>query len=255
MDKKREFNDALSSLVEIATQNGSVLSEDEVKATFKNIIDYEEMKTPIITYLKGQGITVSGISITSEDSDTTNTFATMSELEKNFVEMYKNDVKNIDTADITKHTELLKRHLDGENLLNELTEQNLTLVIDIANNFSQSSLTIGDLIQEGNIGLIEGIACYDGKAELEPFKNHLTNFITNAITAAIEEQNASSRIGNHLADRANSLDHASTELAKDLEREPTLDELSKYLSLDEDEVLRVMKMSLDALTIDDNSDE
>lgn len=250
MDKKREFNDALSSLVEKAADKGNILDADEVKAAFDGIIDYEQMKDPVIKYLTGQGISISGITDGNKKAASSAKQPHISELEKNFVEMYKEDIKRVDILDEEQHIELIRRHISSENLLNELAEQNLHLVMNIVDDFSKCGLTMGDMIQEGNLGLIEGISCYDGDADIEQFRTHLTGYITDAINDAIDEQNSSSRIGNHIADRANALDHASTELAKDLEREPTLAELSEYLSLDEDEVERVMKMSLDALTIE-----
>ena len=107
-------------------------------------------------------------------------------------------------------------------------------------------------MQEGNLGLMEGVMTYHGNADLLEFHDHLIASIKNAMHDAILEQNTASRIDSHVADRANELDRASISLSKELDRTPTLEELAKYLSLPEDEVERIMKMSLDALTIDNS---
>lgn len=249
MDKKREFNDALSLLVDVASCNGNKLTYDEISKSFDGIIDFEKSKEDVLKYFADQGITICGCP--GENIISSVTFnAHTSETEKNFVEMYLDDMKKINILSEEEHLSLVRRFLEGESLLNELANQNLNLVMDVVNELANSGLTTGDMIQEGNLGLIEGISCYNGEADLELFRMHLTNFIKKAISDAIDEQNSSGRIGVHIADRANALDHASAELAKELEREPTLSELAKYVALDEDEVERIIKMSLDALTID-----
>ena len=59
----------------------------------------------------------------------------------------------------------------------------------------------------------------------------------------IEEQNGSARIDEHLVSRINALNDATTELAKGFDREPTLEELSNYLALSEEEIRTLMKIS------------
>lgn len=136
-----------------------------------------------------------------------------------------------------------------------LLEANLKTVLSLAESFRDKGVSHGDLLQEGNLGLMEGIMTYKGNTAISEFHSHIENTIKNALNDAILEQNTSSRITSHAADRANELDRASITLSKELDRTPTLEELAKYLSLPEDEVERIMKMSLNALTIDENIDE
>ena len=75
------------------------------------------------------------------------------------------------------------------------------------------------------------------------------------MTKLILEQDGSSKIGNHVADRANLLDRASRELSEKLGKAPTLQELAEYVSLPEDEVQRIMQISLDAMNASLNPDQ
>ena len=107
----------------------------------------------------------------------------------------------------------------------------------------------GDLIQEGNLGLIEAIMNYDHKTDFDEF---IVKFIENAMKDAIDEELGMNRIAEHAADRANAISDATTELAQKLGREATIEELCEYMSLSEDEIRDVMKMSLDAMTINES---
>lgn len=245
MDKKRKFNDALSKVVELAGTKGNSLTFDEIRSAFNDIIDDDSMYEHIYKYLAENKITITGYI-----SHQTKTISKDNELEKPFIEMYKNDLSAITIPDDSVQSSVLKELLSGGDVSSTLAEYHLHMVMEIISDYADMGITTGDLIQEGNLGLIEGILSYNGSDNLTEFRNHISSCIHNALKDAIDEQNGSDRIGRHIADRANALDHAASELAKDLEREPTLSELADYLHLSEEEVKNIMKISLDALTID-----
>ena len=71
---------------------------------------------------------------------------------------------------------------------------------------------------------------------------------------AVFQELGSSRTSDHLVERINALNDASTEMAKELGREATLKELSDRLALSEEEIKELMKISIDALTIDEGGE-
>lgn len=313
-EKKVQFHEALTFLVESANINSGVLTMDEIKKALEGLIEDESMYTLVYDYLSenkikikdylpykkssnGENLSESNIMVKEAFSDNSD-FPDNIELnqepeissisadvsnedmkEQRIVEMYLEDIQNAVSLSESEELLYLKKYLnisnnnysenntnnslkldnsnetDIQNLTSRLTESNLKLVPDIAKTFKNKGVTFGDLLQEGNLGLLEGIMTYQGNADLTEFHGHLIHSIKNAMNDAILEQNTSSRIGSHVADRANELDRASINLSKELDRTPTLEELAKYLSLTEDEVERIMKMSLDALTIDNSADE
>lgn len=178
--------------------------------------------------------------------------------ENSIIEMYLSEINNTKDFSELEEYELLTRYLSdhmNRETVNLLTEMNLKLVPPIADDFTDKGVLYSDLLQEGNLGLIEGIMTFRGKNNLDDFHEHIKEAIRCAMNDAILEQNASSRIGDHAADRANELDRASVHLSKELDRTPTLEELAKYLSLPQDEVEQIMKMSLNALTIHEDVEE
>lgn len=272
-EKKSQFHEALSFLVESANINNGSLTIDEIKSALNDVITDDEQYTLVYDYLLENKISIKGYvpivkkspaNISYNEAEDGNTDISKINVstsvddakEKTFVDMYYDDLENMVVLTEEEELILLEKVLADTSdklSLNSLIEGNLKTVIELAEDFRNKGVSHGDLLQEGNLGLMEGILTYDGKLLLEEFHSHLENSIRNAINDAVLEQNASSRINFHVADRANELDRASIALSKELDRTPTLEELAKYLSLPEDEVERIMKMSLNALTIDESN--
>ena len=280
MDKKQLFNEALSAIVELAAAQNNTLSLDDIHSAFEGIIDDDSLYEHIFSYLAENKIAIEGYINTdslakktesndisreiSADEDSAPADTSIDEnLERAYVDMYMEELKSIPVPDEATICELLPRHFAKDKCAtSQLTECMLHNVVNISKEYAGSGVTTADLIQEGNLGLVEGIGSYtDDNEELmeldeltrfsyDKFMAHVNSAIRNAILNAIDEQTNSTRLGRHVADRANALDHAATELAKKLERQPSLAVLAKHLGLSEAEVERVMKMSLDALTID-----
>lgn len=272
-EKKSQFHEALSFLVESANINNGSLTIDEIKSALNDVITDDEQYKLVYDYLLGNKISIKGYvpivkksPANNSDNEAEDGNVDISEInvstseddakEKTFVDMYYDDLENMVLLTEEEELMLLEKVLADSSdklSLNSLIEGNLKTVIELAENFRNKGVSHGDLLQEGNLGLMEGILTYEGELLLEEFHSHLENSIRNAINDAVLEQNASSRINFHVADRANELDRASITLSKELDRTPTLEELAKYLSLPEDEVERIMKMSLNALTIDESN--
>lgn len=274
-EKKSLFHEALSFLVESANINNGSLTIDEIKSALNDVISDESQYKLVYDYLLENKISIKdyvpvikNFSADSSDKEADDNNIDISEInvstseddakEKTFVDMYYDDLENMVLLTEEEELMLLEKVLADSSdklSLNRLIEGNLKTVIELAENFRNKGVSHGDLLQEGNLGLMEGILTYEGELLLGDFHSHIENAIKTAINDAVLEQNTSNRISVHAADRANELDRASIALSKELDRTPTLEELSKYLSLPEDEIERIMKMSLNALTIDEGNIE
>lgn len=270
-EKKSLFHEALAFLVESANINNGTLTIDEIKLALKDVITDDSMYQLVYDYLLENKISITGyIPIAKKSTNDEEILEVMniSEIElsteeedlkeKSFIDMYYEDLKAVGDISADEELLILKDFIankDDKISFNRLTESNLKVVTSLIEEYKNKGVFLGDLLQEGNLGLIEGILTYEGELQISDFHNHLYASIKNALNDAVLEQNSSIRVGSHAADRANELDRVSITLSKELDRTPTLEELSKYLSLSEDEVERIMKMSLSALTINENIDE
>lgn len=269
-EKKALLNESLAFLVESANINNGKLTIEEINSALKDVIEDKEMYTLVYDYILEKKIVIEGyekssplitetVSAFPDDTSDINVDTTLyDDKEKHVVNMYLDELNGI--KQLTEEEELiaLKDFLNNpedKNVLSTLTTCNLNLVTSLVEKYRNKGVSNGDLIQEGNLGLIEGIMTYNGTHDLNAFHSYIISTIENALNDAILEQNASSRINAHAADRANEIDRASVNLSKELDRTPTLTELAEYLSLPEDEVERVMKMSLNALTIDNSIED
>lgn len=270
MDKKLEFNEALSALIEYATVNGNEITTGNVHTYFEGILDNEDMYDAVYKYLLDSKIKITDLD-SSQLSDTNSSSEPhssenassdvkeggchchhdeSSEEEKMFLELYMNDLNNVPVLTPAEKEILIEKGCRGDRTaFTQLVEAYLPTVIDIADRFMGQGVKRGDLIQEGNLGLIEAIMNYDHKTDFDEF---IVKFIENAMKDAIDEELGMNRIAEHAADRANAISDATTELAQKLGREATIEELCEYMSLSEDEIRDVMKMSLDAMTINES---
>lgn len=255
MDKKLKFNTLLTELVEIANDMGNMIDKETVDSHFKELDLETGMYTAIYHYLNENKITITGIAPDAAKNNINQTFGVpedfdISKEEASFVKMYYDELKNIPELTEDEERILVNQLIQNDpTVKNQLIEANLKLVISCVERYRNQGVSVGDLIQEGNLGLMEGISTFNGNGDriYQDFKEHLNSSIAYAMQNSIDEQIGSSRINEHLASRANSLDITSKELADTLGREPTMEELSKYTSLPEEELRNIMKYSLDAL--------
>lgn len=254
MDKKTEFNQALLSLVEYATVNGNIISMKTVHEYFKDIITDEAMYDAIYKYLSENQITIQGYqkpdTIIAEDEPLQEEFtpekAIDTEKANMFLDMYYDDVNNLVKADEELLLTLAETAITNDKAaVDKLTEAFLPNVIKISEEFENSGMKKSDLISEGNLGLFEAIL------SLSEIPSDITRYfediIRNTMNNAIQNEIGALRTASHITQRANAVSDATTELAEKLGREATLEELCRHLSLPEDEVREILKISLDAL--------
>lgn len=266
MDKKLEFNEALSALIEYATVNGNEITVENVHTYFDDILDSEEKFDAVYKYLLDNKIRITDLDTSkyatkSDDHHHENESAhdhdhhhgDSSEEEKMFLEMYMKELKDVPVISPEEKAILIEKGCRGDrDSFSRLIEAYLPTVMEYVDRFMGQGVRRGDLIQEGNLGLIEGIMNYDHSLDFDTF---VGVYIEKAMKDAINEELSVNRIASHAADRANAISDATTELAQKLGREATLEELCEYMSLSEDEVRDVMKMSIDAMTITTNAQD
>jgi len=172
---------------------------------------------------------------------------------------FKREIKKGSDLQITtgmSNEEFLKHFKTIKQIFNEFTEaknkmieSNLKLVISIAKKYTGRGLTLEDLVQEGNIGLMKAVDKFEYKKDFK-FSTYATWWIKQSINRAISEQSKTIRIPVHVIDNITKINKIYRELYENSEKEPDLEQISSTLNISRDKIADFLAISKEPVSID-----
>jgi RNA polymerase primary sigma factor len=163
--------------------------------------------------------------------------------ESQSLDKYLQEIGKVDLLTPDEEVELAKRIKEGDQIaLEKLTKANLRFVVSVAKQYQNQGLSLGDLINEGNLGLIKAAQRFD---ETRGFKfiSYAVWWIRQSILQALAEQSRIVRLPLNRVGSLNKISKTFSELEQKFEREPSPEELAAVLDVTTAEVVDTMKIS------------
>ncbi len=170
--------------------------------------------------------------------------------ESQSLEKYLQEIGKVDLLTPEEEVELAKRIKQGdEEALEMLTKANLRFVVSVAKQYQNQGLSLSDLINEGNLGLIKAAQRFD---ETRGFKfiSYAVWWIRQSILQALAEQSRIVRLPLNKVGSLNKINRAFSKLEQEFEREPSADELASLLEITTNEVETTLSVAARHVSVD-----
>jgi len=166
------------------------------------------------------------------------------------LEKYLSDISKFQLIAVEDEAELAKRVKEGDiHALKDMVYANLRFVVSVAKQYQNLGLSLSDLINEGNMGLIKAAYRFDETRGFR-FISYAVWWIRQSIIQALAEQSRTIRLPANQINILNKINKAATVFEQEYEREPTIDELSIEIKQNFDEIKSLMAAAGQALSLD-----
>lgn len=244
----------------------SFLTENEVLYAFPEVEDYVDVYEAFIDRLDAAGISIveqkEGIlgrqkerheimqGLHSAGDERRGKIDPTELLTADSIQMYLREIGKIPLLTAEQEVALAKRKEKNDKEAEKaLIEANLRLVVSIAKKFTGKSLSLLDLIQEGNIGLFRAVKKFEYRKGFK-FSTYATWWIRQAITRALADQSRTIRIPVHMVETINKFQQIERELIQELGREPLPEEIAAEMGQDLEKVRHIIKISQDTVSLE-----
>lgn len=237
MEARAEFLKKLNGLVAMAKGQGDQITIDEVRAYFADAALTEEQLELVFDYLLAQKVVVKGYIKMTEAAEEKVTYT---EEEEAYLKEYLNDLEDFKEEKAGENESLFAKLIGGDaSAKNRLTELYLKEVVEIAKEMYHPEIFFGDIIQEGNVGLILGM---DMLADVATAHETIVNQVKQCIQMLIEEHAEVKSRDNKMVEKVTMLDESIKTLTEELGRKVTIDELAVYMGMTEEEIDDILRL-------------
>ena len=166
------------------------------------------------------------------------------------LDKYLQEIGKEDLITVEEEVDLAQRIKKGDKeALEKLTRANLRFVVSVAKQYQNQGLSLPDLINEGNLGLIKAAEKFDCDRGFR-FSTYATWWIRQAITRAIADQARTIRIPVHMVETINKVIRVSRQLLQSLGHDPSPEEISAEMGMPVDKVREILKIAQEPVSLE-----
>jgi RNA polymerase primary sigma factor len=245
------------------TRHRSFITEDEILRVFVDLEDYTDKFEEFLDKLDDLAIQVIPTEggILDTQANTTSILSKsgvrgdekrgdLTDIAADSIQMYLREIGKVSLLKQEEEVMYAKRKEKGDlEAKKKLIESNLRLVVSIAKKFTGRSLTLLDLIQEGNIGLFRAVEKFDYRKGYK-FSTYATWWIRQAITRALADQSRTIRIPVHMVETINRFNQIERRLVQELGRDPLPEEIAAEMGEDIDKIRQIIKISQETVSLE-----
>lgn len=238
MAGKQEFRGKLYQILEVAESQGRKMSMEEVEKFFEEDALSEEQIGLVCDYLLSQKVAVSG-------------YVRAAGIVKEQTEEGEAKEQKLSPEEQSYLTEYLREigEMKADNEKDAQMAYYLPKVVEEAMRLHTEEVFLGDMIQEGNIGLVMALA-EEGIAE-----EQVMNAVRASISALLESQNETRRQDEKMVKRVAELDEVITNMTEEYGRKVAVDEVAEELGMTEDEIADILKLAGEEVEDEETEEE
>ena len=239
------------------------ITEREILQVFPEVEEYINLFESFLEKLETNGIQIVELKggVLSKGSEKDNLFnklgitkdkkrLDLSDISEDSIQMYLREIGKVPLLSAEEELSLARRKEKGDKEAEKkIIEANLRLVVSIAKKFVGKSLTLLDLIQEGNIGLFKAVEKFDPKKGYK-FSTYATWWIRQAITRSLADQSRTIRIPVHMVETINKFQQVQRRLIQDLGREPLPEEIAAEMGESVEKVRHIINISQETISLE-----
>lgn len=234
---KTEFLEKLNRLLKLAQGQGNLITIEEVKAYFSEDALTEEQVELVFEYLMAQKVIVKGyVKLTTGQDE-----VKFTEEEQQYLKEYELELQSIRAAKEGETEELFAKVIQGDdNAKSRLIEIYMGQVVRMAKQMYQPEVFLGDLIQEGNLGIVLGVEMITDPLTADEM---IRLQMKQSMQLLLEEQSELSNRDKKMVEKVQALDESIQALTEELGRKVTIDELAVYMGLEVEEIEDILKLT------------
>lgn len=167
-------------------------------------------------------------------------------MEEAYYQTYLDELKEIKPCNDKERSTLVPLAASGDKAARDrLIEGHLIFALALAKDYRDKGISMSDLVQEANLALTMAVNTYhEGE-----FLSFIQNDMVKALERLLEEQKKEEKTGEEILARVNVLQEISRQMAEELGREATLEELGNRMQLPLDEIREIMKLAVNAVNV------